>query len=70
MRILAFMNCLPKTRIEPVTVWILTLDFRLTGNIHLAAAARIVEIGGSQLQAGEYFKDILGRIFCNSVTVL
>jgi hypothetical protein len=37
---------------EPVTVWILTLDFKLTGNIHLAATARIVEIDVSQLQAG------------------
>jgi hypothetical protein len=47
---------------EPLTVWILTLDFRLTGNIHLAATVRIVEIDSSQLQAGAYFRNILGRI--------
>jgi len=55
---------------ESVTVWILTLDFKLTGNIHLAAAAWIVEIDGSQLQAGAYFREILGRISSNSVMVL
>jgi hypothetical protein len=46
---------------EPVTVRILTLDFKLTGNIHLAATARIVEIDGSQLQAGEYFREVLEK---------
>jgi hypothetical protein len=55
---------------EPVTVRILTLDFKLTGNIHLAATARIVEIDGSQLQAGTQFRDILGKIACHSVMVL
>jgi hypothetical protein len=64
------MNCLLKTQIEPVTVWILTLDFRLTGNIHLAAAALIMEIDGNQLQAIACFRDVLGRISGNSVMVL
>jgi len=41
---------LPKTRIEPVTGWILILDLKLTGNIHLATAARIVEIGRNLFQ--------------------
>ena len=55
---------------EPVTVWILTLDFKLTGNIHLEATARIVEFDDSQPQTGAYFRDILGRISCNFVMVL
>jgi hypothetical protein len=47
MRILTFMNCLPETRIEPATFRILPLGFKLNGNIHLAAIARIVQIDGS-----------------------
>jgi len=51
MRILTFMHCLLKTRIERVTVWVLSLDFSLTGNIHLEATARIAEIDDSQLHS-------------------
>jgi hypothetical protein len=70
MRILTFMHCLPKNRIEPVSVSIVTLDFMLTGNIHLAATKQILEIDGSRLQAGAWFGGILRSMFYGYIMVL